>query len=187
VTPPSLPQAVLLDRDGTINVKAPEGEYISAPGQMRLLPGAAHAIRTLNEASIPVVVVTNQRGIALGQMTEGDLAAVHARLRALLEHHGAHIDRVFHCPHAQGVCACRKPGTLLLERARDYLELDDLRASVMIGDSGNDVAAGRAAGARTVLLSAPGRRRLDDVEVAEDLLHAVRQLFDPAPGKQPEG
>ena len=72
--------AVFLDRDGTINVKAPEGEYITRPEQLRLLPGAGEGIRMLNRAGVPVVVITNQRGIALGRMDEADLAAVHSRL-----------------------------------------------------------------------------------------------------------
>ena len=147
-----VPDAALLDRDGTINVKAPEGEYIVRPGDVELLPGAGEAIRVLNGAGVPVVVVTNQRGIALGHMTEADLAAVHRRLAELLGAHGARLDAVFHCPHHVGTCACRKPGTLLLERARAHLGLATLRNSVMIGDSPADVQAGRAAGARTVLL-----------------------------------
>jgi D-glycero-D-manno-heptose 1,7-bisphosphate phosphatase len=178
VTPPRSPQAVLLDRDGTINVKAPEGDYITAPDQVELLPGAAEAIGALNRADIPVVVVTNQRGIALGRMTESDLEAIHARLGAMLLRSGhAHVDRFFHCPHDEGVCACRKPGTALLQRARDFLELEDLQTSVMIGDSGSDVAAGRAAGAQTVLLSRDRARPPAGSGIAADLLAAVRQIL----------
>ena len=104
--------AAFLDRDGTINVKAPEGDYITRPERLRLLGGAADAIRQLNDAAIPVFVVTNQRGIALGRMTEGDLAAVHERLDAMLaEAGGARIDDYAHCPHERGACDCRKPGT----------------------------------------------------------------------------
>ena len=147
-----VPDAALLDRDGTINVKAPDGDYIVRPDDLALLPGAGEAIRALNDAGIPVVVVTNQRGIALGRMTEADLAAVHRRLAELLAGHGARLDAVFHCAHHAGTCACRKPGTLLLERAREHLRLATLRNSVMIGDSDTDVLAGRAAGAHSVLL-----------------------------------
>ncbi|MGZ4181588.1 MAG: D-glycero-alpha-D-manno-heptose-1,7-bisphosphate 7-phosphatase [Solirubrobacteraceae bacterium] len=166
--------AVLLDRDGTINVKAPEGEYITGPGQVELLPGAAEAISALNRADVPVVVVTNQRGIALGRMTQSDLAAVHRRLRELLESGGARLGRIFHCPHDKGVCECRKPGTLLLEQARDHLGLESLSHCVVIGDSVSDVIAGSAAGARSVLLSTGDCARPDGVEVARSLLDAVR-------------
>jgi D-glycero-D-manno-heptose 1,7-bisphosphate phosphatase len=167
------PDVVLLDRDGTINVKAPDGDYITRPEQVKLLPGAAEAIRILNTISVPIIVVTNQRGIALGRMTEHDLAAVHARLHQLLRQRGAWIDRIFHCPHDNGVCACRKPGTLLLERARNYLGLETLQNSIMIGDSLSDVLAGRAVGARTAVLARQDYAAPREVRVASSLLEAV--------------
>jgi D-glycero-D-manno-heptose 1,7-bisphosphate phosphatase len=166
------PDAVLLDRDGTINVKAPDGDYVTEPEQLTLLPGAAAAIRTINLAGVPVVVITNQRGIALGRMTTGTLRAVHARLCELLGHHAAWIDQIFYCPHDKGMCCCRKPGTLMLERARAHLDLDDLHGSVMIGDSASDVLAGRAAGARTVLLGT-AEAACDGDDVAGSLLDAL--------------
>jgi len=166
--------AVLLDRDGTINVKAPDGEYIIAPEQLRLLPGAAEGILMLNRAGVPVVVVTNQRGIALGRMDEADLAAVHSRLHQLLDDHDARVDGIFHCPHDKGTCDCRKPGTLMLRRARDSLGLTTLRHCVMIGDSSTDIEAGRRAGARTVLLRG-GEVAAQRVGVAPTLLDAVRR------------
>lgn len=170
-------QAALLDRDGTLNVKAPEGEYITGPEQLHLLPGAGAAVRALNEAGVPVVVVTNQRGIALQRMSEADLSAVHARLNTLLAEHGARLEALFHCPHDRGVCECRKPGTLLLRRAQAHLGLDTLRDSVMIGDAESDVLAGQRAGARTVLLrDAPGPGP-GGAAVASSLLDAVRRLL----------
>jgi D-glycero-D-manno-heptose 1,7-bisphosphate phosphatase len=138
-----------LDRDGTINVKAPEGEYVERPEELVLLPGAADAVARLNAAGIPVAVVTNQRGIALGKMTEADLAAVHAKLDALLAEHGAHVDHYEHCPHDRGTCECRKPGTLMLRRAAAALG-EDPASGAMVGDAETDVGAGRAVGARTL-------------------------------------
>ncbi len=169
--------AVLLDRDGTINVKAPEGCYITDPEQLELLPGAAEGIRLLNHAGVPVVVVTNQRGVALGRMDESDLRAVHARLRELLRDHDAWVDAIFYCPHEKGTCACRKPGTLMLRRAGAYLGLTTLRHAVMIGDSPSDVEAGRRAGARTVLLGT-GRVAPEGTEPAPTLLDAVQRELD---------
>jgi D-glycero-D-manno-heptose 1,7-bisphosphate phosphatase len=170
--------AVFLDRDGTINVKAPEGEYITAPEQLRLLPGAAEGIRSLNRAGVPVIVVTNQRGIALGRMDEADLAAVHARLRELLRDQGAQVDEILHCPHEKDTCECRKPGTLMLRLAQDSLGLSTLSRCLMIGDSSSDVEAGRRAGTRTVLL-APRGPALPKFDVAPTLLAAVtRELSD---------
>ena len=166
--------AVFLDRDGTINVKAPEGDYITRPEQVQLIPGAAEGIRILNRAGVPAVVITNQRGVALGRMDEGDLMAVHARLRELLSDRGAWVDTIFYCPHGAGVCECRKPGTLMLRRAQAFLGLNTLRHTVMIGDSLSDVEAGRRAGARTILLDAQAAvtQRSD---LAPTLLHAVRR------------
>lgn len=166
--------AVFLDRDGTINVKAPEGEYITRPEQLHMLPGAAEGIRILNRAGVPVVVITNQRGVALGRMDEADLTAVHSRMRQLLRDHDAWVDEIFYCPHDEGMCACRKPGTLLLRRARAFLGLTTLRHSVMIGDSSSDVEAGRRAGARSVLLD-PIVAVPSGVGAARTLLDAVRR------------
>ena len=143
--------AAFLDRDGTINVKAPEGEYVTRAQDVRLLPGAAAAIRRLNREAIPVFVVTNQRGIALGRMTEDDLALVHQRLELMLARAGARVDGWYHCPHEKGVCDCRKPGTAMLARAAEEHDLD-LTTSVVVGDAESDVEAGCRVGARTVLL-----------------------------------
>jgi D-glycero-D-manno-heptose 1,7-bisphosphate phosphatase len=171
--------AAFLDRDGTINVKAPEGEYIEGPGELRLLDGAAAAIARLNAAGVPVYVVTNQRGIALGRMTEDDLAAVHRRLDELLGAEGARVDAYYHCPHDKGACDCRKPGTAMLERAAREHGIE-LARSVMIGDSESDVEAGRRAGARTILVARdagaapqPGGSAPD----AASLLDAVRSVL----------
>jgi D-glycero-D-manno-heptose 1,7-bisphosphate phosphatase len=176
--------AVFLDRDGTINVKAPEGDYITAPEQLELLAGAAQGIRILNHAGVPVVVITNQRGVALGRMDKSDLTAVHARLHQLLREHGAWVDGIFYCPHDRGACACRKPGILLLRRARTYLGLTTLRHTVMIGDSLTDVEAGRRAGARTVLLG-PTPAQPEGTGVAPALLDAVCDQLTPDTGSAP--
>lgn len=147
-------EAVFLDRDGTINVKAPRGAYISSSELVRLLPGAAAAIAKLNARRIPVIVVTNQRGIAQGKMTLGDLDAVHARLDALLDAEGAYVDRYYYCPHGSGACGCRKPRTGLFKRAVQDLRLSSFARTVTIGDQSSDVQAGRRVGSYTVRLRA---------------------------------
>lgn len=159
----SAPRLVLLDRDGTLNVKAPEGEYVTSPDELVLLPGAAEAVRRLNEAGVPVALVTNQRGIALGRMTEADLAAVHARLTDLLAKHAAHLDAVVHCPHDTGGCACRKPEPGMLAAAAEQLGVA-LRDAVMIGDSASDVEAGRRAGTETVRIGVDAPSLADAVD-----------------------
>jgi D-glycero-D-manno-heptose 1,7-bisphosphate phosphatase len=145
--------AVFLDRDGTINRGAPEGDYITRREQVSLLPGAAQAIRRLNDAGVLAIVVTNQRGIALGRMTEHDLEEIHLELAALLRAAaGARIDAFFHCPHDLGECDCRKPETGMLRQALGRFPLIDMARSVVIGDSESDVEAGRAFGMRAVQL-----------------------------------
>lgn len=147
------PAAVFLDRDGTINRKAPEGEYVTGPDALELLPGAAAAIARLNAAGVPVAVVTNQRGIALGRMSEEDLAAVHRRLAERLAAGGARVDAVVHCPHAKDACDCRKPRPGMLLDAGERLGGVDLAASAIVGDAPSDMAAGEAVGMIRVLLA----------------------------------
>jgi D-glycero-D-manno-heptose 1,7-bisphosphate phosphatase len=170
------PTTVFLDRDGTINVKAPEGAYVSRPEDVALLPGAGEAIRRLNDAGVEVVVVTNQRGIARGLMSEVDYLAVTGALELALAGHGASWRAVYHCPHEEGACGCRKPATGLIDRARAELPGLDLRAAVLVGDSERDVEAGRRAGFRTVLLADPldPRARLSSADrITPTLLGAV--------------
>jgi histidinol-phosphate phosphatase family protein len=160
--------AAFLDRDGTINRKAPEGDYIKRPEEVSLLPGAAGAIRRLNDAGITAIVVTNQRGIALGRMTEDDLEDVHAELASqLLSAAGARIDSFFHCPHDVGECDCRKPETGMFTQALKRFPWIEFDRSVIVGDGDSDVAAGRALGMRTIRLGVD----------ASDLGSAVEQLL----------
>jgi D-glycero-D-manno-heptose 1,7-bisphosphate phosphatase len=161
--------AAFLDRDGTINVKAAEGDYITAPEQVRLLPGAAAAIRQLNDLGALVVVVTNQRGISLGRMTADDLHDVHERLSVTLAAQaGARVDAFFFCPHDHGQCDCRKPRPGMLRDAVHRFPEIDLDASVMIGDAPGDVAAAERFGLRSLQL---GR---DAADLADAVDHAVR-------------
>ena len=157
-------RAVFLDRDGTLNVKAPEGEYITSPEDLHLLPGVAGAVRRLNEAGMFVAVVTNQRGIARGLLSLETHAQIVARLAALLAECGAHLDVVYVCPHDIGTCDCRKPAPGLLLRAASEHPDIDLRQSAIVGDAESDVEAGRRAGTRTIRLSAaPVLSRADHV------------------------
>lgn len=148
--------AVFIDRDGVINDQT---AFVNAPDDFRLLPGAAAAIRRLNEASLLAVVVTNQGGVAFGYLTEVTLAAIHERMRDLLAADGAHVDAVYYCPHMPEApvaayardCPDRKPGTGMLEKARDALGID-LRRSFLVGDATTDILAGARAGCTTILV-----------------------------------
>jgi D-glycero-D-manno-heptose 1,7-bisphosphate phosphatase len=178
---------VFIDRDGTLTE---EVGYVNHPDRLRLLPRSAEAIRRLNRAGVPAVVVTNQAGLARGYFSEDVLAAVTATLVSHLEAAGAHLDGVYVCPHHptegappyRAACDCRKPRPGLLRRAARDLDLD-LGASTMVGDKPSDLVPGRAVGARAVLvLTGYGRgeweyrRHAFEVEpdhVAGDLLDAV--------------
>ena len=145
------PGVAFLDRDGTINKKAPAGDYIKRPGEVRLLPGAAEAIKRLNDAGVAVIVVSNQRGIALGRMSERDLKDVHAELAARLEAAtGARVDAFFHCPHDLDRCTCRKPAPGMFLQARARFPSIELERSAIIGDGPEDVEAGRRLGMITL-------------------------------------
>jgi len=92
-------KCVFLDRDGAINKKAPEGDYIKNWSEFKFLPGVKEAIKRLNKASFLVIVITNQRGIAKGLMTEEDLKDIHTKIIEELKKSGARIDGIYYCPH----------------------------------------------------------------------------------------
>jgi D-glycero-D-manno-heptose 1,7-bisphosphate phosphatase len=154
-TPPKKP-AVFLDRDGTINQ---EVGYIRDLNNLSLIPGAAEAIRNLNQLGIPVVVVTNQSGVARGYYPESWMEQLHGRLKALLAAEGAQVDGVYYCPHLPDGevpeysidCDCRKPEPGMLEQAAKDLNLD-LSHSFMIGDKATDIDVGLRVGCKTILL-----------------------------------
>jgi D-glycero-D-manno-heptose 1,7-bisphosphate phosphatase len=150
-------RTVFLDRDGTINVKAAEGEYIRSPVELVLVPGAAEAVAALNAAGLRTVLVTNQRWLSEPSADPTHFAAIQDRLRQLLADQGARLDAAYHCPNAAKSCDCRKPLAGMLIRAAAEHSFD-VAESVMIGDSDADVMAGRAAGAATILLRAGGGR-----------------------------
>jgi D-glycero-D-manno-heptose 1,7-bisphosphate phosphatase len=166
--------AVFLDRDGVINRKPPEGEYVTSWAQFELLPGALEGLRALSSLDVPIVVVTNQRGIARGRMTEADLADIHARMLAAVEAAGGRVDAVYHCPHAVGTCGCRKPLPGMFQRAAKDLGLV-LDRSVVVGDQHSDMEAAGSIGAlRVAVGDAIGTDSAD--HAARDLLAAARWL-----------
>ena len=148
-----LPTVVFLDRDGTI---IEDRHYLSRPEEVKLLPGAADAIARINAQVIPVIVVTNQSGIARGIFTVEDHKRVTQRLDDLLREHGAHLDASYFCPHApEDGCDCRKPGTLLFRQAaHDHPEINLARA-LYLGDKLRDLEPGLTLGGDAVLIPSP--------------------------------
>jgi D-glycero-D-manno-heptose 1,7-bisphosphate phosphatase len=150
--------AVFLDRDGTI---IEDTDYLDDPKDVRLLPGAAEAIRRFSEAGFLVVVASNQSGVARGLFDEKTLSSVHQRLETLLQAQGASLDGAYYCPYLDGPEAVveayrrdselRKPKPGMLRQAAEELDID-LNRSWMIGDAAKDTQAGRHAGCRTIRL-----------------------------------
>ncbi len=152
--------AVFLDRDGTINEDTP---FITRPEQLKLLAGAAEAVRLMRGEGYRVVVVTNQPTIARGDCSVADLLRIHDHMEMELSREGAFLDGIYYCPHhpdkgfageraeLKMKCECRKPGDGMIRRAARELNID-LKASWMIGDRTGDIQAAHKCGVRSILL-----------------------------------
>lgn len=146
--------AVFLDKDGTLLEDVP---YNVDPARIALAPGAGEGLRMLAATGLPLIVVSNQPGVALGYFSKEALDAVAMRLGELFALHGATLSGFYFCPHAPAAdggihCACRKPADGLLRQAAAAHSLT-LEGSWMIGDILNDVEAGRRAGCQTILIA----------------------------------
>jgi D-glycero-D-manno-heptose 1,7-bisphosphate phosphatase len=170
-------RAVFLDRDGTL---MEEVHYCNDPARVRVFPGVAEALTRFRHAGWLVVVVTNQSGLATGKITTSQYEAVHGELMRQLN---GQVDAVYFCAdHPQGPTARRKPGSgMLFEAATEHGI--NLSQSWMIGDKDVDVACGRGAGCRTILVrtgygaamaDTGADLEVDDVVKASDLILALR-------------
>lgn len=174
-------RAVFLDRDGTINRY---NGFVRNPDEFELLPGVADAIKMLNEEGYLAIVITNQPVIARGEVTTEGLTEIHNKMETLLGNEGAYLDAIYYCPHhphkgyegeipeLKIECECRKPKPgLLLRAANDYNI--DLEKSYMIGDSENDILAGKNAGCETILI---GNEDYGQTMSVENLYDAVDSI-----------
>jgi D-glycero-D-manno-heptose 1,7-bisphosphate phosphatase len=180
-----LRRAAFLDRDGTI---CEEMGYVNHVDRLRIFPFAASAIRELNRAQIPVIVVTNQSGVARDIFPMSLVQQVHEKMIAELSAGGARVDAIYFCPHkSEDACECRKPNPGLLERAAREHALD-LAASWVVGDRYADLEMGHAAGGRGILvMTGYGRGEYElhhtrwprqPDALAEDLTEAVRRILN---------
>ena len=153
-------KAVFLDRDGTINKLV---GFLRNIDEFELLPNVPEAIRRINSSGYLAIVVTNQPVIARGEVSVSELEEIHNKMETLLGHEGAYLDAIYYCPHhphkgyageipeLKIECDCRKPKPgMLLQAANDFNI--DLSQSWMIGDSENDILAGKSAGCKTGLI-----------------------------------
>jgi len=184
-------RAIFIDRDGTISE---EVGYVNHLSRFRLLPRTAEAVRLINKSGFKAIVVTNQSGVARGYFPEELVREVHTKMQMLLSQEGAHVDRIYYCPHHPQVgpakyridCDCRKPKIGMLEKAVRDLKVD-LSRSYIIGDKHTEVVTGHRAGIKSILvLTGYGIGELelfsDQWEqkpdfVAEDLLAAVKWIL----------
>ncbi len=147
---PQRPLAVLLDRDGVINLDSPD--YILTPEQWIPVPGSLHAIARLHKAGIAIAIVSNQSGLGRGMMDQNTFNAIHAKMMLAIENAGGFISHVSYCPHAPDEgCLCRKP--------KPGMVVDSLKAcgvtadaAIMIGDSVRDMQAAHSAGVTGILV-----------------------------------
>jgi D-glycero-D-manno-heptose 1,7-bisphosphate phosphatase len=181
----SLRKAVFLDRDGTI---CEEMGYVNHLSRLQIFPFAAGAIRQLNERDIPVIVVTNQSGIARNIFPETLVEQVHKKMISQLALGGAWIDGVYFCPHkTEDACECRKPNPGLLERAACEHGID-LASSWVVGDRYADLEMAHAVGGRGILvMTGYGRGEYElhrekwprqPDALAENLTEAVRRILN---------
>jgi D-glycero-D-manno-heptose 1,7-bisphosphate phosphatase len=178
-------RTVFLDRDGVINVNIPRG-YVTSPSILKILPGAASAIKRLNDVNIPVIVISNQQGVGKGLMTAEQLEEVDQALHSEIgASDGAIVARSYYCTHLSSEdCECRKPkGGQLRNAALEFgLELSQ---SAFVGDTPTDIQAGRDAGVghcALVLSGAtrsyvPGKWQCDADSVHKDLSAAVEWIL----------
>lgn len=158
---------IFLDRDGTLNTRPPKACYVEHPQDFHWLRGAVEAVRLLKESGYIVLLVSNQPGIARGNLTEDALSAIHEKMKADLAKQGASIDKIYYCPHNwdEG-CPCRKPKPGMFFQAQKEWNFN-LTDCYMIGDDERDMEAGQAAGCHTLL-----------VDEAHSLLDRVNEILE---------
>lgn len=168
-------RVVLLDRDGVLNVDRPGS--VTSLDALEVEPGAAEATALLSQAGYPLAVVTNQASVGRGDLDLPRLTQINQALDAAL---GGTISAWFVCPHApEAGCACRKPGTLLLEQAREQLGFEPAETWFVV-DAGRDIEAARRFGCRPALVRTGKGRATEadypEVPVWDDLLSFARWL-----------
>ena len=164
---------IFLDRDGVLNRKMPEGVYVAEWAQFTWLPGAVEAVARMKRAGLTVIVVSNQRGIALGRLTTMQLKDLHDKMQDHLARNNAPLDAIYYCPHDHGQCHCRKPDTGLFEQAYKRFPGANAQNSVVIGDSLSDIQAGRRLGMKTIFIQGEPDRQKAGADAAAILADAV--------------
>ena len=154
--------AVFIDRDGTVVF---DKHYLADPRGLEIITTVPEGIKRLNDAGIPVIMVTNQSGVARGKFDEETLELIHQRLIEILEDNGAIVNGLYYCPHMPDAgCDCRKPKPGMLLKAKEERGFD-LRKSYVIGDRMLDIEMAHSVGAIGVLVPEPGDQYHVDSEI----------------------
>jgi D-glycero-D-manno-heptose 1,7-bisphosphate phosphatase len=173
---------IFLDRDGVINRKL-ENDYVKNWDEFEFLPGVKAALAQLTAAQHRLIIITNQRGISRGIMSEEDVKNVHQKLCAEVAASGANISGIYFCPHDNHQCSCRKPDVgMFLNAYNDFPEID-FATSVMIGDSLTDLEAGSRVGCATIFINpsskllVPNPNSFNLLGEAESLIEATTKYL----------
>lgn len=171
-------RAIFLDRDGVINKKVPEKDFVKNTDELVYLPKVREIISMLKKNGYIVIIVSNQSGIDRGIIKKGELEKIDEKLKKELG-----VDGIYYCPHLpEENCSCRKPKTGLIERAARDFDID-IRNSILIGDNDFDIIAGNAAGCRTIMVN--GNMGIKDAE--NKLVEVIEnETFSKPPRKNSE-
>lgn len=167
---------IFLDRDGVINRKL-ENDYVKNWSEFEFLPGVKEALIQLTAAQHRLIIITNQRGVSRGIMSEADVTNVHQKLRSVVAESGAIISGIYFCPHDNHQCLCRKPDVgMFLNAQKDFPEIEFAK-SVMIGDSLTDLEAGSRVGCATIFIN-PSSKLLIPNPSSFNLLGEAESLIE---------
>ena len=156
-----LKKIIFLDRDGVINKKAEDHEYIARAEDFVINDGLFELLRPWHDAGYEIIVITNQRGVARGKISDANLAEIHSKMLEIFSANNLNLLDIFYCPHEEDACDCRKPRPGLLRLAADKYRID-LEQAVLISDSSADIEMGRNFGVGKNILV-----RTDTLEVIE--------------------
>ncbi len=172
-TPDPGPPAIFFDRDGVINARI-LGGYVRHWNEFELLPGVVETLREVKRRGYLAIIITNQRGVGLGIMSEADLANVHEEMQNALEREaGVRFDDIIYCTDTDSSSTRRKPAPTMLFEAAEKWHID-LRNSWMIGDSMSDIEAGKRAGTKTAYLIT---QHSEEIPKATKILHKLTDIL----------
>jgi D-glycero-D-manno-heptose 1,7-bisphosphate phosphatase len=172
-------RAVFLDRDGVINRKMPEGDYVKDWSEFLFLPGVFEALKILKSKDVLSIIITNQACIAKGIISEKRLQDIHDKMQGEIQLHNGKIDAIYFCPHdISDGCNCRKPKPgLIFKAVEEFLKKNikiNFNESFLIGDADSDIIAGQAAGLTTIRIGSSSEFPANPIKT---LLEAVKEFL----------